>query len=164
MYTCFFIAFILYYRIKSILVVRNNFDKNITLGDFSIEVTGIPSSGVTEENIREHFEKFGEVHEVTVTKIYDNALNLYKKRADLQNKLNIKPFLMQARDEDVNVEKLKLKKQIKVFDHKIEAKDHRKGFKDLPNYKVAFVVFRTITARDETMKIYKRERKCCRKW
>ena len=71
---------------------------------------------------------------------------------------------MDAKGVKYDVEKLKLRKQIHIFDHKIEKKDLRKGFNELPNHKIAFVVFSTIATRDETLQIYKRENKCCRKW
>jgi hypothetical protein len=76
---CFlFFCFILYYRIRSIVIINTNYTTNIILSDFALEISGIPKIAVNEKDIREHFEKFGEVHEVALTKIYNNALDLYK--------------------------------------------------------------------------------------
>lgn len=46
-----FIVFLIYYRIRSIVIVRKNFKRNVTLQDFAIEVTGIPETGIDEDDI-----------------------------------------------------------------------------------------------------------------
>jgi hypothetical protein len=100
--TALFIAFILYYRIRSILIIRSNFNTNIILSDFSLRVNGIPKDkDLRDDDIYKHFSKFGKVHEASLTRINYDILDLYKKRADLLKQLRIQQAIDKAKKKTV---------------------------------------------------------------
>ena len=54
----------------------------LTLADFSLQVTGLPID-TTEEEVREHFEEFGQVADVVIARSYGGLLRLRMRRARL---------------------------------------------------------------------------------
>jgi len=83
-----FLFFIMFYRFHSMFILIRNYNRNLTLKDFSLEVYGIPPNPeLTQDHVFNHFQKLAQVHEVALTKIYDGRLEEEKVRSDLVIKL-----------------------------------------------------------------------------
>ena len=73
-----------YHHMKKEQVKEEVDDATISLDDYSVVIeSGLPSD-VTEERIRAHFEKFGEVHEVVLGKDLLEVMNLRKRLIALE--------------------------------------------------------------------------------
>lgn len=160
-YSCIFICSIIYIFITSNSSVKKNFEKNVTLADYSIEVKGLPELEANTESVKVHFEKFGKVHEVYLARKYNGVLYLYKERAQLSNQLAYLNLIKQ--NHKLNPEKIeKIKEKIEKFDQKISKQQLKsaKPHDELPVIR-GFVVFADFTGRKFCLEAYSKAKSCC---
>lgn len=85
-YSVFFIIFLLIFKYVARRDIRRVQSQYYSSADYTLYIKGIPKDGVTEEEVKELFEKnFGAVHEVVLCKKYGGALTDYHKQ-DKYNK------------------------------------------------------------------------------
>ena len=160
-YSCIFICSIIYIFITSNSSVKRNFERNVTLADYSIEVKGLPELETSPESVKTHFEQFGKVHEVYLARKYDGVLYLYKERAQLSNQL---AYLNLVKlNHKLNPKKTEtLKEKISKFDQRISNKQLKsaKPHDDLPVIR-GFVVFADFTSRKLCLDAYSKAKSCC---
>jgi hypothetical protein len=92
---CFAFFFVRYFYISK-RTVAENFKNNVTAADYAIEIKGIPENTLGTEQIKEHFEQFGEVVEVYLARKYFGMLNDYRERAQISNKLGYERIIAPA--------------------------------------------------------------------
>lgn len=83
---CFAIFIIRYYQVSK-KTVSENFKNNVTAADYAIEIKGLPEHFIDTDQIKDHFEQFGEVVEVYLARKYYGMLQDYRERATLSTKL-----------------------------------------------------------------------------
>ena len=66
--------------------------ENITIGDYSVYVTGFPEKGVDSWSLTQFFEQFGPVVECTMAKRYKGCLFDFKKLAEINRKYQHKKY------------------------------------------------------------------------
>ena len=95
------LLFLVYYRIHSSLVISESLKKHIAAHDYALEIRNLPRYGLTQEEVRTHFEKrFGSVCEVAFARIYEGMLKLYTKRSDLDQKKGKEVLKLKSRNKD----------------------------------------------------------------
>jgi hypothetical protein len=162
-YSVFFILFVVFLQIRSNLTVQKNFQTNVTLADYSLEVKGLPEDDTEKESLKQHFQQFGEVHEVFLARKYDGLLKVYRERAITSNELaynNLQKTFGKKLDKTIN----KLKVKIDKFDEKISKTEENsnKMHDELPVIK-AFIVFNSFEARKSCFDSYKKDKGCCKR-
>jgi RNA recognition motif-containing protein len=121
--TLLFVCFLLYYRIRSTLIARNNIKANVTAGDYAVMIRGLPKDGISEEDLTKHFGKYGEVREVCFARDYDDALKDYTARANYSYKLGFHKLMAKTKGVE-NPRKIRvLERKIKNFDDKISKRE-----------------------------------------
>ena len=162
-YTFFFIMFILYYRVKSKNAVNKNLNSNITAADYAVQAKGFPLYGVTQEDLKKHFEQFGVVAEVSIARKYNGNLFDYKKRASLSYDLGYEKIIAQEKRQTTNKKIQKIQKEIDKFDKKIHENQEIRGKtnEELPVDRV-FVIFEEVLGKRNCLNTYKKAAKCCR--
>jgi hypothetical protein len=157
-----FILFIIYFQFVSGQTISKNFEKNVTLADYAIEATGFPEN-CQERDVREHFSKFGRIHEVFLARRYNGLLNAYREREVLSNEAEYFK-LLEKRGNDVKKKLLETQAKLELFDEQIRAneKESVRTHKELPVIKV-FIVFEDMVARKECLLQYQRSKRCCRR-
>ena len=162
-YTGLFIIFIVYFQIYSNKTVSRNFEKNVSLADYSIEVKGIPSEGISEQQVAEHFSQFGSVVEVYLARSYNGILTAYKERALISYDIAYLR-LLEIKGHNHSKEIEKLIKKMKKFDEKIE---HNEVNSDKTNDELpvirGFIVFESPAARTRCISAYLKDKGCCKR-
>ena len=158
-----FIIFIIVLQIYSNKTVMKNFDKNVTLADYAIEVKGLPLEGITQEMVKNHFNQFGRIAEIYLARSYNGVLSAYKERAMISYDIGYYRLLETKGIKDPK--KIdKLIEKMKKFDEKIEnhEKNSNKSHDELPVIR-AFVVFDNILSRKNCIMAYKNDKGCCKR-
>lgn len=83
---CFAFFIVRYYMVSNKTVVEN-FKNNVTAADYAIEIKGLPEHFIDNEQVKDHFEQFGEVVEVYLARKYYGMLQDYRERANLSTQL-----------------------------------------------------------------------------
>lgn len=73
---------------------RENDQRMITLDDYTVEVHGLPED-VDEAAVRAHFERHGELHDVTFGRDLHELIALRRKLFDLEGKHDVLEFMLQ---------------------------------------------------------------------
>ena len=73
---------------------RGNDQRMITLDDYTVEVHGLPED-VDEAAVRAHFERHGELHDVTFGRDLHELIALRRKLFDLEGKHDVLEFMLQ---------------------------------------------------------------------
>ena len=162
-YTGIFIIFIVVLQVYSNRVVSQNSEKNVTLADYALEVKGIPSSGITQEQVAAHFSQFGAVSEVYLARSYDGLLSIYRERALLSYELGYYR-LLETRGQKNSERIEKIIENLKKFDERIDcnAKNSNKTHDELPIIR-GFVVFESVMNRKKCFNDYAKDKGCCKR-
>ena len=83
---CFAFFIVRYFSVSNRTVVEN-FKNNVTAADYAIEIKGLPEHFTDVDQVKDHFEQFGEVVEVYLARKYYGMLQNYKERANLSTQL-----------------------------------------------------------------------------
>jgi RNA recognition motif-containing protein len=150
--TLLFIGFLLYYRIRSTIVTRNNVRANVTAGDYAVMIKGLPKEGVTAEDISKHFAKYGEVREVCFAREYDDILKDYAARAKYSYKLGFHKLMAKTKGIENSRKVRNIERKIQRFDEKIAKReeDSDKTNDELPVNR-AYVVFEDVEHRKQAI-------------
>lgn len=76
--TIFFFLFIILFKYLSALAQRNALIRTKTISDYTVYATGIPTQGVTERDIIEHFAQYGKVIDVVFSRKFGKMMKVYK--------------------------------------------------------------------------------------
>lgn len=158
-----FIIFIIYLQIYSNSTVTENFEQNVTLADYTLEIKGLPSEGYLKEQVASHFTQFGEVKEVYLARSYNGVLTAYRERALLSYDLGYYR-LLETRGEKNEKNIAGIIKKMSQFDQKIEVneKNSDKTNDELPIIR-GFVVFDSIASKKHCITSYARDKGCCKR-
>ena len=144
-YTLTFIFFVVSFQMTSNTKIRNNDQKQFTIADFAVEITGIPQDCSSEE-LKHLLSRFGNVREIYFARKYYGLLSTYKSLATLMVE---KEYKSKKRSKCKNFKKiklldkqiLKLDKKISKLDKSIKSKqEYIKSHDELPVIK-AYAVF-----------------------
>jgi Cytosolic domain of 10TM putative phosphate transporter/Calcium-dependent channel, 7TM region, putative phosphate len=162
-YTLIFVFFIVFFQIASNEKVDANLDKNVTIADYSLQVTGFPCEAISDEEVKEFFNQFGDVSDVYLARKYNGLLSSYKKRAELT--LNLEYYKrLKSNGEIVNKEINNVQKNILKFDKKIERNETSEySHNDLPVI-IGFITFNSLYSRSKCLKEFGLSNSCCRKY
>ncbi|OMJ87132.1 hypothetical protein SteCoe_11206 [Stentor coeruleus] len=160
-YSGFFILMILIFFIVANVQIMKDLKGVHKISDYSLEIKGIPRTDVTEDEVKEHFSKFGEVAEVFLGRRYGDLLFTYTERARLEEEINLLTSLDIKNEKDPNEDKKlqKLKNQKAKFDEKISKNLEIRKYEDL-EIKRVYVVFNKQADKKNCLKIYSRTN-CC---
>jgi len=160
-YTVLFVLFLVFYRIKSVDIVEKNLESNLLPSDFAVEVKKLPKDA-EEEEVRKHFEQFGEVVEVSLARYYNGKLMLYRYRSELSIKLGTARVIAQQKGIDSTTRIALLEKSIQLFDARL-AKKNRESNKPSSQLPVnrAYILFNQHASKQICFDSYRKARKCC---
>lgn len=162
-YSVFFLIWIIFIQIRSNKIVHKNLQNNVTLADYSIEVTGLPQDDCSKQSVKKHFEQFGNVHEVFLARKYEGLLKVYREKAEISSELAY--FNLQKKfGKKVDRKIKKLKEQIEKFQKKIEDKDGKiEVSHDRLKIIKAYVVFEDAESKKNCLETYKKDKGCCKR-
>ena len=112
---CFAVFFVKYFHVSK-KTVAENFKNNVTAADYAIEIKGLHEDLMETDQIKDHFEQFGEVVEVYLARKYFGMLQDYKERAQISNKLGYERIIAPGLG-NTNAKKIKqLEEKLCKFD------------------------------------------------
>lgn len=157
LYCFLFLVFLMWFSIRSNYVIERNLRDNITPADYAVEVKGLPQEGIKEQEVKEHFEMFGEVVEVSFARKYNGLLEKYKKRAEFSYNLGTERLLCQQKGEKTSNKMKYYEKRIENFDKSIAQKENAaaKTNDELPVIR-CYVMFNTTSSMKICVKTYKK--------
>lgn len=146
-----FYLFLIFWRVLCNYKIKNLLLKTQSPSDYAIYVTGFPDNSITKEEIREHFEKYGDVKEIVFSRRFKNMINDYRSQDTMNKQLKKREVIVKikANEEGESIKKAvrndeKIKKLVKK-DNKMEKELREKypsikSIEDVPKIG-AFVVF-----------------------
>lgn len=147
-------------------MISRNTLRNLRVSDYAIQIKGLPrDAGVTIQEVKRHFKKFGKIIEVYLGRRYEDLLFFYSKRAILKKEICNREALLKFSGKDPNKDtKLKLLKlAILKFDERIETEKSVRKHNELP-IKRGYIIFNSKKDKIHCIKAYKpRWCACCRK-
>jgi RNA recognition motif-containing protein len=157
-YTLIFFLGLAIYRIRSAKVIAINNEENVTTADYAIEVHNLPED-VEEAAVRSHFEQFGDVREVFLSRKHMHILAFYRQRNELSRELRRLQFM---KDNDLKSDPkqiAKAEKKLKDCNDKIREKQKFSSmtFNELPVER-GFVVFNIRLQRDNCIEAYRKDK------
>lgn len=160
-YSGFFLLMILIFFIVANIQIMKDLKDVHKISDYSLEIKGIPRTGVTEEEIKDHFSQFGTVAEVFLGRRYGNLLYTYTEGARLEEEINLLKSLDTKNNKNLGSDKKlqKLMRQKEKFDEKARKNSETRKYEDL-EIKRAYVVFNKQTDKKICLKDYSRTN-CC---
>jgi hypothetical protein len=161
-YTVVFLAFIIFFIIRTQLLAKRNYDQNITAADYCLRVKGLPETNFTAEEVKKHFSQFGEVNEVHLARIYDGLLDLYSTRHQLALTIHNERILEQKRGEADTRKVRMLERKLELHDEKIKKREasNVRTHDELPVI-YGFVVFNSSQDSTKCLSTYRRAKRCC---
>ena len=159
LYSVMFLLFLVFYRIKSVDIMEKNREAHLLPRDFSIEVKRLPKN-TNEEEVRKHFEQFGEVVEVSLARIYNSKLMLYRYRSEMAIALGIAKTIAEQKGKRTSTKIAFLEKSIKLFDARLAKKNRRsnKPVEQLPVNR-AYVIFNLYSTKQVCLRAYVKARR-----
>jgi hypothetical protein len=155
-YTAMFIGFLIFYRLKSAILVKKNLEENVLPSDYAVEVKGLPPD-VTEDTVKQHFSQFGEVVEVSFARKYEGKLFNYKKRSELTKKLETARLIAHEKGQESSSGIEKLNKQLANFDKKIARTSVKSNLYSHQHPVIrAFVIFNLHSSKQSCISTYQK--------
>ncbi|OMJ77143.1 hypothetical protein SteCoe_23325 [Stentor coeruleus] len=157
----FFILMILIFFIVGNVKIINSLKNTHKISNFSVEIQGLPSKKVTEDEVKKHFSQFGKVAEVFLSRKFGSMLYIHTQRAELQEQIFLLESLdkMNKRDPKNNKKLEKLIKKKTKFDEVISKSDTSISYESL-DIKNAYIVFNKQSDRRNCLNAYNRKN-CC---
>jgi len=158
-YTGLFILFLFFYRFSVGRILRKSQLETHKVSSFAVAAKRLPANCIVEE-VRTHFQQFGEVTQVHLARVYDDKLYDYHKRAQLSYSLGAAFLKAKAKGKASSNTIKMLQLRIKQFDQRIKKKEAAdlRPHDHLPVNR-AYIVFETIEDRTSCLKQYAKERK-----
>lgn len=158
----YFLLMIFVFFLQAYLDIRKNILDSNKISEYSIEVKGIPRTGVDVSEIRQHFSKFGEVIEVYLARRYNDLLYYYTTRSDLIQEIKLAETLLRFNEKDLETDKKlnKLKSKLGKFDEKIKKEGDFKSHDNL-EIKKAYIVFNNKKEKISCLRQYNKKSCCC---
>ncbi|OMJ74974.1 hypothetical protein SteCoe_26002 [Stentor coeruleus] len=152
-----FLIFILLcaaYAYKEIKIEQSKVHK---ISDYSIDVKGLPRIGTSKEEVKAHFQQFGDVIEVYLGRRYGDLLYIFTKKANLMEEIKIRETLLRFKKKRPELDKtlVNLYKKLEKLNKDIEAKDAIKHHDDL-EVKRAYVTFNSKLDKQKCIEAYKK--------
>jgi hypothetical protein len=161
-YTIIFFLGLAVYRIRSAKVIARIKEVNVTTADYSLVVHNLPEDAQTK-TVRRHFKQFGTVHEVFLSRKNMRILAFYRQRDELSRELRRLQF-METNSLKVEPKQIaKAEQKLKECNDNIIKKQtlSNRSFNELPVDR-GFVVFNTKQERDDCIRTYKKDKRCCK--
>ncbi|CAG9315304.1 unnamed protein product [Blepharisma stoltei] len=156
MYTASFILMILIFSIQGNSRIKRNNKKHDRVSDYAIKIKGIPREGVTEEEIKIHFEPYGEIIEIYLGRRYKGLLRYFHKRSIILTRMATRDSLLTFKNKEKENDKLlkKLTKRLKILDSNIIKKSQDIVSHDFLPIKTVFIIFSTRESKVKCLKAY----------
>jgi hypothetical protein len=106
-YTLFFVAWYIFFKIKMKKYIADANEKFVTISDYTVEVIDLPKNGTKIEDVKNFFEKkYGKIEEIYFTRIFKGILTTYQKQEKLNKKIRIEEIKSNivATDKGISVE------------------------------------------------------------
>lgn len=87
-----FACFVTVYRKKCDKLTKKIIADSITTADYSIKVTGFPSTGVDEQELKDFFKQYGKPIEAPVIRNFHGTLFQFKYASELTEKISREKF------------------------------------------------------------------------
>lgn len=159
-YSLMFLAFIVQYFYISRKAGKSGIADYVTAGDYAVEVKGFPKKNIKVEKIRKLFEKYGDIAEIYLARMYNGRLNEFRKRAEISYKLGLKRLIANQKKKSRKGTISILEKAQVEFDENLNKDDK---FSDKKNDELpvirAYIVFERIDDRARCLEDYKKKLK-----
>ena len=173
------IVWVFFFKVYSSVVVNANHFRTVEASMYSVEVIGLPTTKdqgyPNQQEVKNHFMKFGDVHSVHLIRDVGRLFNEFKKAEQLLQRLDIKGHLLNLEEADKGAVAEKDKKKLlqlqTLFDKAVE-KGHRMNNQNLKLHQfpiaAAIVVFENPKSRERCIRAYEKyspyyQMNCCKK-
>lgn len=161
MYTGVLLFLLFCYSIQgNARIMRNNI-KHDRVSDYAIQVKGLPRDGISLEQVKTHFEKFGEVVDAYLGRRYNGLLSYFNTRSVILTKLATRDSLLtfKGKNKEKDSQWKHLNKRLNTFDEKIIQTSNDFTEHDKLPIKTAYIIFNSREDKAKCLKAYNRS--CC---
>ena len=161
----FFLLCILLFFTYAYVYVFDMIKKVDRISDYTVEVKGLPRTGVDPEELKQHFRRFGDVVEVFLGRRFGKFLPLYTEKFRINEERMIREALIKFKKEVPEEDKAlkKLAKKLSKSEEKIKKQGALCQHENM-EIKRAYVVFNRTNDKIICLKAYNRRNACgCKK-